>query len=137
MRSFFGHSPHLIHLDLALFFRGQGAHDRGLDERDERHIRVSRNSDSAQKMRGQYRCQEDGRRAVGAADDADGRRLVAVKAQHDCQDKGTVDAKLRSRAQKQALGVGEQRTKIGHRADAEENQTGVNAGLYADVQKIE
>ena len=80
--------------------------------------------------------QEDGRRAVGAADNADGSRLRAGEAQDDRPEERQIDAQLCRRAQQQALGIGQQGAEVCHGAHTQEDQRRIQTGLDADVQKI-
>ena len=79
----------------------------------------------------------DGRGAVCAADDADGRGLRAGKAQQGGANVGDENAQLGSGAQQQALGVGNQGTEVGHGAHAHEDKAGVHAQLHAQVQHVQ
>ena len=80
---------------------------------------------------------EDGGRAVGAADDADGSGFFRGKAEEKRADKGDKDTQLGSGAQQEGLGVGDQRAEVGHRADAEEDQRRVDAQLDAEVEDVQ
>ena len=75
--------------------------------------------------------------AVRAADDADSARFGGREAQQAGENKHDKDAQLRRRAQQQRLGVGEQGAEIGARAYAQEDQTGINAQLDAQIQIIQ
>ena len=119
------------HDDLTLFFSGQGLHDGRLDDRHQRHVAVRGNRDGAQQVRGQLGGDVDGGGAVRAADDADSAGLLVRKAQDLSADEGEEDAQLCGSAQQQAGRAGDQRLKVGHRADAEENQRRVDAQLNA------
>ena len=72
-----GDGAKLLHLDLAHLLSGQQAHDGGLDQGDQRHIRVSCNGDWAKQMGSQGLGQPNGGGAVSAADNADGGSLGA------------------------------------------------------------
>ena len=82
-------------------------------------------------MRGQLGGDIDGGGAVRAADDADSAGLLIGEAQNLSADKGEEDAQLCGSAQQQAGRAGDQRLKVGHRADAEEDQRRVDAQLNA------
>ena len=88
-------------------------------------------------MRSELVGQEDGRRAVCAADDADGRSLRTGEAEADGAKEGDENAELGSSAQKQALRVSDQRTKVGHCADTHEDQRRVQTCLDADVEDVQ
>ena len=79
---------------------------------------------------------EDGGRAVRAADDADGRSLLTGKAQPLGAQEGGEDTQLRSSTQQQALRVGDQRTEVGHGTNAQEDQRRINTQLNAHVEHI-
>ena len=66
----------LGHDDLALLLGGQQLHDGRLDDGHQRHVGIRRNRDRPQQLRRQLGGDEDGGRAVRAADDADGGRLL-------------------------------------------------------------
>ena len=85
----------------------------------------------------QPRGQVDGRRAVGAADDADGRGFLGIKAEQQRQKKRHHDAELRARAHEKARRPRQERPKVGHRADAQEDQRRVDAQFYALVQVVQ
>ena len=131
-----GDDARLHHLDLAVFFAREKLHDGRLDQRDQRHIGVGRNGDGTEKLGRELVRQEDGRRAVRAADDADGRGLRAGEAEADGAKERDENAELRSSAEKQALRVRDQGTEVCHCADAHEDQRRIQAGLDADVEDV-
>ncbi len=132
-----GHGTGLHHLDLSLRGSGQQIHDGRLNQRDQCHVAVCRHGNGTQQMRRKARGQENGSGAVSAADDADGCSLGAGKAQCHSAHKGHKYAQLCSSAQQQALGIGKQRAKICHGANAHEDQAGINACLYTDIENID
>ena len=132
-----GNRAGLHHLDLAVSFRGHELHDRGLDQRDERHIGICRDGDRTQQLRGKLVGQEDGRRAVCAADDADGSSFLAGEAEADGAEEGDEHAQLRCSAEQQALRVRDQGAEVSHGADAHEDQGRVQTSLDADVEDIQ
>ena len=81
--------------------------------------------------------QEDGGRAVGTADDADGSSLSTGEAHADSTEEGYEDTQLCGCTQQQGLGVGQQRTEVSHGAYAHEDQAGVQAGFHADIEDIQ
>ena len=87
-------------------------------------------------MRGQLTGNKDRRGAVRAADNADGARLPAGKAQPFRAQIGGKNAQLGSRAQQKAFGVGNERAKIGHSADTQENKRRIDAQLNAHIEHI-
>ena len=113
-----GNSTRLLHLDFSLLLGSQQLHKGRLNHRNQRHIRVSGNRNRTQKMGSKLRGKENSGRTVCATDDTDGSGFLTVEAQNDCAHKCGKYAHLCSSAQKQALGVREQRTKIGHCANA-------------------
>lgn len=67
--------------------------------------------------------QEDGRRAVRAADDGDGCRLLGgEQAGGDGADEGNEDPELGGRAEQEGLRIGDERPEVGHGPDAHEDQ---------------
>ena len=81
----------------------------------------------SRKLRGE----EYSRRAVRAADDADGSGLGAGKAQQHAAQEGNEHAQLCGSAQQQAGRTCNQRFKVGHGTDAKENQRGIDTQLDA------
>ena len=75
----FPHVTQLVHADFALGRRGEGAHDRWLNDGNQGHVRVGRHSDSAQKVGRELAGQEDRRGTVSAADDTDGCRIEKIE----------------------------------------------------------
>ena len=88
-------------------------------------------------MRSELVGQEDGRRAVCAADDADGSGLRAGEAEADRAEEGDKHAQLGCCAEEQALRVCDQGTKVSHRADAHEDEGRIQTGLDADVEDVQ
>ena len=79
----------------------------------------------------------DRRRTVSAADDADSAGFRLGKAEEDRAREGDENTDLRRRAEDQALGVGDQRTEVGHAADAEEDQRRIDAQLDALIEIVQ
>ena len=77
------------------------------------------------------------KRAVCAADDADGAGFRAGEAHETAAHEGDEDAQLGSRAQQQGLGVGDEGTEVRHSAHAHEDQAGIDAELHAQIEVIE
>ena len=96
--------------------------DRRLHDRHERHVGIRRHDDRPQILRIQEVCHKDARRPVGRADDRDGRRIPDVKAEQRRHRKREENAELRRRAEQHQLRILQQRFKIDHRADADEQQ---------------
>ena len=125
-----------FHNDLTFFFGSQRLHDGRLNDRHQRHVAVRRHGNGAQQVRGQLGGNVDSGGAVGAADDTDGGSLAVGEAEDLSADKGEEDAQLCGSAQQQAGGAGDQRGEVGHGADAQEDQRGVNAQLDAQVDVV-
>ena len=99
------------------------AHDGRLDDRDQRHVGVGSHGDRSQELRlAQLGAQEDGGRAVRAADDGDGGSGLAVEAQGDGAEIGGENAELSCCAEQEAHGIGDQGTEVRHGPDAHEDQ---------------
>ena len=126
----------LNHFHLAHLVRCHKLHDGRLNQRDQSHIGISRNGNRSEQFRRKLGGQVDGRGAVGTADDADGSGLGTCEAQKHRTEEGDKHAQLRGGAEKQTLGVGEQRTEVRHGTDAHEDQRGINAGLHTDVEEV-
>ena len=128
----------LLHDDFAFLLGGQGAHNRRLNDRHQRHVGVRRDRDRAKEVRGELARQPNRRRAVRAADDADGARFRSGEAEHGIrEDERHEDAQLRRRAQQQRLGVGDQRPEVRARANAHEDKARIDAQLHAEVQVVQ
>ena len=125
-----------LHDDLTLLLRGQQLHDGRLDHGDKSHVGVSRHGDGAQQGRCQHGGDEDRRRTVSTADDTHGGGLRAGKSQQTAAHIGHKDTDLRRSTQQQALGVGDQRAKVGHGAHAHEDEAGIDAQLNAQIEDI-
>ena len=103
-------------------------HDRRLDQRDQRHVGISRHGDRSDQLRRQVVRHVDGGRAVSTADDADGCRLLrSEQAGGIRENECAVDSELGGCAEQQGDGVRDQRTEIRHRADCKEHHAGEEA----------
>ena len=127
----FGDRTELRHLDLAHLFGGEQLHNGGLDQRDQGHIRVSRDGNGREQVRCQFRGRQNSRGAVRAADDADGRRLAGLKAQSQSHQEGGEDAQLSGSAQQQGHGIGQQGAEVRHCADSHKDNRRVDGVLNA------
>ena len=110
------------HADPPLVRCGQRTDDRRLDDRHQRHIRIRRHHDRAQIVGSQEIRHKDRRRAVRRADDADGRRVLDGKAQKGGQTEGKEDSELRRRTEEHELRIIQQRLKVDHGPDTDEQQ---------------
>ena len=125
------------HTDGALLFGGEHAHEGGLDHRDQGHVAVRRDRDRTQQVRCQGLGHENGRGAVRAADDTDGRRLLGAEhARNERYAKCHEHAELCAGTDEECFGVGNEGGEVGHCADADENQARINAELNAKVQEV-
>ncbi len=88
-------------------------------------------------MGGQPRSGVDGGGAVRAANDADRGRLRPSEDGKPGRHVSNEDAQLGGSSQQQSLGVGNQGGKVCASAYAHENQAGVDAQLYAQVQIVQ
>ncbi len=131
------HGAGRLHLDQTLLLGGEQAHQRRLDHRHQSHVGVGRHCDSAHQVGSQFRRQEYGRGAVGAADDGYGTGLVGREAQKQGHHVGAEDAELGGRADKHQLRIGYQSREVGHGAYAEEYQRRIPSGRYAVVEDVE
>ena len=132
------HIAELTHPDFPLFGSGQSPHDGRLDDGNQGHIGIGGHGDGAQQIGGELARQEDGRGAVGPADDADGRGVEDIEMDggydfrdHQGPDQGGEDAELSRCPQKGGSGIGDQRAEVGHGPDAHENQQRKSARLDA------
>ena len=122
----------LLHLDAAVLLRRKELDDRGLNERDERHVAVSGDRDRGKNGGSQLRAEVDSRRAVSAADDADTGRFLNRKAHEHSADDRDKNAELRRSAEQERHGVRKQRAEVGQSADAHEYDDRVN--LVTDTE---
>ncbi len=81
--------------------------------------------------------QEDGRGAVGTADDGYRAGLVGGKAEQEGHHVGTEDAKLSGRTDEHEFGVGDQGREVGHGTDAEEYQRRIPSCAHTVVEDVE
>ena len=132
-----GDGAELTHDDLAILLAGQRLHNRRLDDRHQRHVGIRGDGDRAQQTRRELGGDVDGGRAVRAADDADCAGLSGGKAQNQRHDERQEDTQLRGSAEQQAHRVGDQRTEVGHRADAHEDERREDAQLNALIEVIQ
>ena len=126
----------LLHDDFALLLRREELHDGRLNERHERHVGVRRDSDRSQEIRCELRRQVNGRRPVGAADDADGSGFFNGESEHHRKAESDEYADLRRRSQKKRIGIGKQRTEVRHGADAEKDQRREDLVGDAEVDRL-
>ena len=112
----------LTHDDLAVLLAGQRLHNRRLNDRNQRHVGICGDSDRSQQTRSQFGGDIDSGRTVRAADDADRTGFSGREAQQQRYDERQEDAQLSGSAKQQTHRVGDQRTKVGHRADAHEDE---------------
>ena len=108
-----------------------------MNNRNERHVGICGNGDRAKEFRCELGGDEDGRRAVCTADDADGAGLCRGEAEQDSADIGNEDTELCGSAEQQALRVCNQRTEVCHAADADEDETRINTELNAEIEDVE
>ena len=63
--------------------------------------------------------------------------LRRENARKEREGKGGKNAQLSARPDEQAFRIGDKGRKIGHRADADEDKTGINAELYAQIHHVD
>ena len=126
-----------VHPDQALLLGGEQQHDRLLDHGHEGHVGVGRHGDRTHQFRSQLGAQEDGGRAVRAADDADGTGLIGGEAEHEREQVGAEDTHLCSGADQDEARLRDQGREVRHGPDAEEYQWRVPAVLHAVVQDVQ
>ena len=129
----------LAHANHAFFLRGEGAHDGRLNDRHQSHIAISSYSNGTKQLRSKLGRQEDSGRTICATDDTDGSGLsyretedVNLRYQEGCE-----DAKLSSSTKQEALGIGNQRTEVGHCTYAKEDEARINASLHTHIKDVE
>ena len=110
------------HFDLPLRLGGTQANHRRLHHRHQRHVGVGRHHNGRRVAGTQLLGDENGGRAVRRADDGDRGRVVELKSQQGRQPQGEENTELCRRAEDHQLGICQQRLKIDHRADADEQQ---------------
>ena len=92
--------------------------------RNQRHVRIGCHRDSTYILRTQFICNRNGGRTVSSADNCDREEIPEIGEEHTCHAQSKENAKLRSCAKEHQLGVGQQRAKIDHGADTDEQQQG-------------
>ena len=133
-----GDISQLSHLDFSLLFCREKLHDRRLDDRDERHIRICSDSDrSEQSCLSELGCKEDGSRAVSSADNGDGSCGLTVESEQNGHEIGHIDTELCCGAHKEGHRVRDQRTEVGHRADTHEDKGRKDGPLIQLVEIIQ
>ena len=125
------------HLDQTLFLGGEELHDRRLDDGNERHVGVSRNSDRTEQIGEENGGGVDRGRTVSTADDTDGSSSFLRETEEDTADKGCENTDLSRCTEEQGLRICDQRSKVCHCTDTDEDQTGVNTSLDSDVKVVE
>ena len=111
-----------LHLDDALFLGGEQTHQERLDDRHEGHVTVGTHGNGTHQVRSGLRGKEDGRGAVGSADDGNTGSLVGLKAQRKGSHIGSEDTKLGGSSNQDKLRIGYQRREVGHSSDSQEHQ---------------
>ena len=109
------------HADAPLLLGGYQPDDRRLHDGHQRHVAVRRHHDGPQIPAAQLVGHKDGGRAVRRADDGDGggvRQRKKQPRQHQREE----NAQLGRRAEQHQPGLFQQRAKVDHRADADEQQ---------------
>ena len=134
------------HLDKTLVLGRKSVHNRGLDDRNESHVRIGRNRDSAQKIGSETRGEPDRRGTVGAADDTDrGGRLDGIDIAEEPGNAGREtesaeereeDTELSGTAQERHLGVGDKGTEVRHRAYAHKDHDREYAGIDTESKEV-
>ena len=119
----FAHLAQLLHPDLPFLLGRQQLHDGRLDHRDQRHVAVGGDRDRPEQFGRQLIAEEDGRRTIGAADDADTRRLARGEPEQKRPDESEKDAELRSAVRARSMrGLAISGTKISQGADTQKDQ---------------
>ena len=114
---------------------GQQLDHRRLDDGHQRHVGVGRHRDRAQQVAGEAAGHVDGGRAVGRADDADGRGFLQAEAEQGGGHHGEEDAELGGGAEEQQHGLAEQRAEVDHGADGDEDQQREDLGQDAGAEE--
>ncbi len=126
-----------FHAYHAFLFSGKQSHDRRLYHGYESHVGIGRHGNCSHKIRSKLRRKEDGRGAVGTADNGDSACLVWCEAQQKCHHICTKNTELCGRSDEHQLRIGDEGRKIGHGADAEEDERRIPAGRHAVVENVE
>ena len=87
-------------------------------------------------MRSKLCCYINSRRTVGTADDTDSTCLCLCKAEENSTCKCYKDTNLCGSTEDKALRVRDERTKVGHTTDAEEDKRRINAELNTLIEVI-
>ena len=96
-----------------------------MDNRHKGHIGVCTHGYGAHQVRSQFGAEENGRRAVSAADNAYGASLVGSEAESKSQEVCAEYTHLCGGADQHQAGLGDKRRKIGHRPYAQKNERGI------------
>ena len=126
----------IMHADAPFVFRRAGPDDGGLNDGNQRHIRIGDDHNGAEIIGSQLYGDENGRGPVRRADDGDGRRVVERESDDRRENQGDENSELRRAAQDKELGIGKQRPEIDHGPDADEQQDGHGfAGFNANAEE--
>src|SRR5699024_6812114 len=119
-----------------LLLSGNKLDGKGLDDGYQSHVGVSGHRDGTHVVGTQSLRYQDGGRAVGRTDDADGGGIFELKAHESGDDDGQENTGLGSGAAQKQLGIGQQRTEVDHGTDADKQQNGHGfAGLNPHLEK--
>ena len=102
--------------------RRQELHDRGLDDRDKRHIAEGRHRQRREKVRCKFLRDENGGRAVRCPDDTNGCSFVERKSDDRRQQRRCENAEMSRCGKEHDIRRADQRIKFTHGADRDEDQ---------------
>ena len=111
---------------------GEQAHDRRLDDGHESHIAVRDHRDRGEQIRRDAGCHENGGRPVHGADDGNRAGGGEIEPEAESQQDGGEDAEVSGSAQQGHARILKQRAKIGHGAQADEQEERENFSGDAD-----
>ena len=119
----FRYRTKLLHLNLALLLRCQKTHDRRLDNRYKRHVRICCHSDRSHIIRlPKLSCKENRSRAVRTADNRDCRCRLIIKSHQDRHQVSPEYTDLSRSAKQETQRVRNQWTEVRHRTDTHKDQ---------------
>ena len=102
--------------------RGEQLDNRRLNHRHERHVTIRGDGHCAEQVRCEFGSEVNGGRAVRAADDADGGRLIQLEIKNVIgAQRGEENADLSGCPKQESDRAAEQRAKVGQGSNAHEN----------------
>ena len=131
------HGTRWFHTNQTFVLGSEQTHDRWLDDRYQRHIRIGWYRNRPHQVRRQFGWKEDGSRTVRTTDDTDSTGLHRVEAHGQRNHVCTEDTKLCGSTNQHQLGIGNQCREVGHCTDTEEDERRIPSRSNSLIQNVE